>query len=313
MAGARQGRYKITNWAQYNRALVNRGSITLWLSPEVVAAWNHANRQVKRGRPFVFSDAAIECILTLREVFHLPYRQTEGFVGSLMNTAGLGLRVPTYTALAKRAANLDVRVCVSNRRGPLHMVVDSTGFKVFGEGEWKVRVHGKGKRRTWVKLHIGVDADTHEIVTTVVTGAGGHDADQVGEMLTQTHRPVATFRADGAYDKWKVYEALAARGAQPIIPPQKNARIKRHGNSSQPRLPRDQAIRRIRQVGRAVWKKEVGYHRRSLGETAMYRLKTIFGDELPNRRPPTQKAQCLLRCKALNRFTQLGMPKAEWV
>jgi DDE family transposase len=312
MVGVRKSAYKVTNWAKYNEALVNRGSITLWLDEEALASWEHDNDEVKRGRPFTYSDTAIECLLTLREVFQLPYRQTEGLAKSLVRLMQVNIPVPDFTSLAKRAPTLTIDLSVSRRGGPIDIVVDSTGLKVFGEGEWKTRKYGAGKRRTWRKLHLAINPATQEIEAELLTENSGHDADQVPELLEQVPGQIKTFRGDGAYDKWKVYATLATRGIEPIIPPQHNAKIKQHGNTSAEPLPRDTAIRQIRRLGRSAWKKEVGYHVRSLGETAMFRMKTIFGSLLKNRVLPNQQTEVRVRCKIQNRLTQLGLPDFKW-
>ena len=312
MGTKRELGYKITNWREYNESLVNRGDITVWFNEDAVESWEHLNDSTKVGRPFTYSDTAIECLLTIRELFKLPYRQTEGFGRSLAELLGAQIAIPDFTSLAKRAAKLKLALRVFSRRGPIDIVVDSTGMKVFGEGEWKMRTHGKSKRRTWRKVHLTVDPQTHEIIAEVLTENSGHDADQVESMLKQIDQPIETCYGDGSYDKWKVYDVLKAEGIAAVIPPQHNARIKQHGNSSQEPLPRDQAIRGIRQLGRRGWKREVDYHRRSLGETAMFRLKQTFGDKLKNRNLETQRTESRLRCKILNRFTKLGMPCFEW-
>ena len=304
--------YKITNWKKYNASLVQRGSITFWFDEDVVRQWSHLNDTPKVGRPYSFSDIAIECLLTLRELFHLPYRQTEGLARSLAQLMGVSLPIPDYTSLAKRAAKLNVSLSVAKRKGSIDVVVDSTGLKVFGEGEWKTRQHGKSKRRTWRKLHLVVNPQTQEIVAEVLTENSSHDADQVPDLLDQVSQPVAAFYGDGGYDKWKVYRELADHGIQPIIPPQHNAKIKQHGNSADPPLPRDEAIRGIRLQGRKEWKRQIGYHRRSLAETAVHRFKTIFGGALKNRLLQNQRTESRLRCRILNRFTQLGLPAFVW-
>jgi hypothetical protein len=312
MAGQRKGVYEITNWSKYNESLVNRGSVTFWFDEDILADWMHANEETKNGRPFVYSDTAIECLLTLRELFRLPYRQTEGFARSLVTLMNAEIPIPDYTSLAKRASKLTIDLGVSNRKGPIDIVVDSTGLKVFGEGEWKMRTHGKSKRRTWRKLHLAVNPDTQEIEAEVLTENSGHDSDQVHELLEQIPNDIETFYGDGSYDKWKVYDELSTKGSDAIVPPQHNAKIKQHGNSTAPPLPRDEAIRRIRGVGRRKWKEEVGYHCRSLAETAMFRIKTIFGGVLKNRALPNQQTEARLRCKILNKFTQRGMPAFAW-
>jgi hypothetical protein len=313
MMGAKQKLgYKITNWRKYNESLVSRGDITVWFSEDAIESWEHPNAGTKVGRPFIYSDTAIECLLTIRELLKLPYRQTEGFGRSLAKLLGVEIDIPDFTSLAKRAAKLKPILRVFSKRGPIEIVVDSTGMKVFGEGEWKTRTHGKSKRRTWRKVHLTVDPDTHEIVAEVLTENSGHDADQVEPMLAQINQPIEACYGDGAYDQWKVYGTLETRGIEPVIPPQHNAKIKQHGNSSQESLPRDEAIRGIRRLGRKGWKREVGYHRRSLGETAMFRLKQTFGDRLKNRKLDTQRTESRIRCKILNRFVKLGMPQFEW-
>ena len=312
MTATVQAQYKITNWRTYNESLVQRGDITFWFDEDVIDAWEHDNDDPKVGRPFTYSDMAVECLLALRELFRLPYRQTEGLGRSLVKLMQVDVAIPDFSSLAKRAAKLSVSLSVTARKGPIDVVVDSTGLKVFGEGEWKMRKHGKSKRRTWRKLHLTVNPDTQEIEAEVLTENSGHDADQVDELLDQVNGPVDAFYGDGAYDQWKVYDSLSERAMQPIIPPRRNAKIKQHGNAHQTPLVRDEAIRSIRQVGRKQWKKDIGYHRRSLAETAMYRMKCCFGDKLKNRKLPNQRAEVRIRCKILNRFTQLGMPRFEW-
>lgn len=304
--------YKVTNWREYNESLVLRGDITFWFSEDVIDAWEHENDEPKMGRPFTYSDTAIECLLVLRELFRLPYRQTEGLGRSLVKLMQIELAIPDFTSLAKRAAKLRVSLDVVRCQGPIDVVVDSTGLKVFGEGEWKMRKHGKSKRRTWRKLHLVVNPLTQEIEAEALTENSEHDADQVEGLLDQTQGPVNAFYGDGAYDQWKVYDGLAERDVQPVIPPRRNAKIKQHGNSSQPPLARDEAIRAIRREGRKSWKVSVGYHCRSLAETAMYRMKVSFGSLLQNRSFSNQRTEARLRSKILNHFTHLGLPQFEW-
>lgn len=192
MAGTRKGTYKITNWRNYNESLVQRGSITFWFSEEALAEWNHANRRPSVGHPFVYGDRAIESLLALRELFRLPYRQTEGLARSLARLMGVDVAIPDFTSLSKRAGALRISLDVSKHAGPIDVVVDSTGLKVFGEGEWKVRAHGKSKRRTWRKLHLVVNPATQEIEAEVLTENSGHDA----ESSRSFHR-VATRRSSG--------------------------------------------------------------------------------------------------------------------
>jgi hypothetical protein len=300
--------YRLRNWKQYNSALVQRGSLTLWVSDEVITIWRNTDNTGKPGRPRTYSDTAVLCMATLKEVYHLPLRATKGLMQSVIKLLGLDLPVMDYSQLSRRCAVLEVVLPRRRNNEPLHMVVDSTGVKVFGEGEWKVRQHGYSKRRTWRKLHIGADETTGEIIAAVVTTNNVADSQVVEDLLEQVADEIEQVSADGAYDKRNCYEAIGKRKAKAAIPPRRNARIWQHGNSKQERLMRDENLRQIRQVGRKQWKQEVGYHRRSLAETQMFRVKTIFGDRVSARQFDGQVTQVLVRCAALNRMTHLGMP-----
>jgi hypothetical protein len=303
---AKKAVYRIRNWRDYNEALVRRGSLTVWVDQESLDAWNYRG-PTRWGAQYVYSDAAIQCLLTLRAAFHLPLRATQGLGRSIFELMGLALDVPHYSTLSRRAVELRVDLARKGK-GPLHLVLDSTGLKVYGEGEWKVRKHGYSRRRTWRKLHLAVDANSHEIQAVMVTEAKVDDAEMVDHLLKPIDRPVASAAADGAYDKRKVYRVLEPLGARILIPPRSNARIWRHGNASGPPLPRDENLRHIRRVGRKAWKQEVGYHIRSLAETGMFRMKVIFGGHLAGRRPECQVTEGAIRGRALNIMTRLGMP-----
>jgi len=301
--------YRIRNWKQYNQALVNRGSLTLWVDPATLRAWRYQG-PAQQGAQYRYSDTAIQCVLTLRAVYHLPLRATEGFARSIFGLMGLDLDVPDYSTLCRRAKALQITL-PKVAEGPLHLVIDSTGLKVYGEGEWKVRQHGYSKRRTWIKLHLAIDPESHEIRAAMVSDPGVTDAEAMPDLLEQEEGRVEAVEADGAFDRRGVYEALERRGARAIIPPRRDAKIIRHGNSSGPRLARDEDLRRIRRIGRAAWKEESGYHRRSLAETAMFRMKTIFGGGVASRRPHQQAKEVGIRCRALNIRTHQGMPVSE--
>jgi hypothetical protein len=304
--------YRVRNWAAYNRSLIQRGSLTVWISQEVLETW-HPEPEGPRpvGGQVRYSDRAIECMLTLRAVFHLPYRQTEGFGQSVMDLLEVNVTVPDYTTLCKRSADLPVTLPTSCLDEGKHIVVDSTGLKIYGEGEWKVRQHGYSQRRTWRKLHLSVDEATQEIQAVVLTEAGVDDAEAGRQLLNDTAGPIQQVSGDGTYDKRKFYQAATARQVDQIaVPPQRNARIWQHGNSKKTPLPRDENLRRIRRVGRKRWKQESGYHRRSLAETAVFRFKIIFGDTLRARTLLRQGTEARIKCAALNRMTQLGMPES---
>jgi hypothetical protein len=295
------------DWSAYNRALIERGSLTIWVDEGALSRWSGEKDPTKRGRPFVYGDAAVELVLTLREVYHLPLRAAQGFAGSILKALGLGLPVPHYSTLSRRAPGLGIDLGASPSPEPRVILLDSTGLKVFGEGEWKVRKHGYSKRRTWRKLHLAIDARTQEVVACRTTESGATDASQAEGLLDEVDEEVDSAKADGAYDQKPVYEALARRNAVPVIPPRKNAKIHRHGNSSGPRDARDENLRGVRRHGRKGWKKRVGYHERSLAETAMFRFKALLGERLRHRNLESQAAESRIRCRVLNRITRLGL------
>jgi len=303
-----KSKYHLHNWNEYNESLVNRGSLTFWLSEDVVLAWNNQARSNKRGRPKAYDETAILTMTILQEIYHLPLRQSEGFLRSIFELMKLDLPVPDYSTLCRRRAALEIELPTRRRDEPLHVVIDSTGIKVFGEGEWKVRQHGYSYRRTWRKLHLGVDESSGEIVAVVVTTNDYADGQVLPELLDQVPAEIDQVSGDGAYDKRNCYKAIKQHQAKAVIPPRRNAKIWRHGNTRKERLARDQNLRRIRKVGRAAWKKETGYHRRSLAETTAFRIKSIFGRQVSARSFNGQAAQLLIRCATLNRMTQLGMP-----
>jgi IS5 family transposase len=310
-------RYRTRNWSEYNASLVRRGSLTLWIDKSVEDGWVNEELSGRRGASKTYSDNAIEMTLMLKVVYGLPLRATQGLLASLLKLMQLEhLPVPDYTTLCRRQQTLEVAVSRGAAGEAIHVVVDSTGCKIFGEGEWKVRQHGYSKRRTWRKLHVAVNEATGEIVGAVVSSNDVADSAALPELLEQVEGPISQISADGTYDKRRCYDTIRQRQGEqeePItisIPPQKNARIWQHGNTKQERLARDQNLRRIRQVGRQQWKEEIGYHRRSLVETAMFRLKTIFGNKLSARTFDSQATEAFIRCVALNKMTALGMPES---
>ena len=302
--------YRVKNWSDYDKALVERGSITFWISADFEKTWMHTGKK-QRGSQFDYSDQAILVMLTVKEVVHLTNRGVEGFVRSIFQMMKINLPVPDHTTVSTRGKNLKVNL-PKKANQKLNIVMDSTGLKIYGEGEWKVRQHGVSKRRTWRKLHIGANPEDGEIQAVILTENSVSDDAAVGTLLKQIEQEIEQFAGDGAYDKRKVYDALNAHSpdVKVLIPPRKNARIWKHGNTKTERLKRDENLRSIRKHGRKEWKKNSGYHIRSLSETVMFRLKTIFGDKLSARLLETQTTQALVRCAALNRMTHLGMPQS---
>lgn len=305
--------YRVKNWSEYEKALVQRGSIAFWLSNDIEQSWLY-NGEKQRGSQFDYSDKAIEIMLTLKEVFHLTNRSVEGFVRSLFVMMKIELPVPDHSTLSRRGKTLKVKL-PKKASGSLNLVLDSTGLKIYGEGEWKVRKHGYSKRRTWRKLHLGAEPESGEIQAMLLTENSVSDDAVVKKLLEQIEQTLLACAADGAYDKRKVYDALNKHSSEIeiLVPPRKNARIWQHGNSKAEPLKRDENLRYIRKHGRQHWKEDSGYHMRSLVETTMFRLKTIFGDELSARLLETQTTQALIRCLALNKMTHLEMPDSYLV
>jgi hypothetical protein len=273
-------------------------------------AWN----ALPSGRPGGqrrYSDLAIVTALTLRTVFHLPLRQTEGFVASLIRLMGLALKTPDHTTLSRRHRDVEVPRLPRDQDGALHLVIDSTGLKMFGDGEWKVHKHKSSKkRRSWRKLHLGIDGDGC-IIASALTDSSSDDAYVGLSILEQIEGTITQFAADGAYDKRPMYEALAASGAADIrivIPPKKTATVE--SRATGPWCQRNEAIERIEAVGRRQWRKESGAHRQAQAENGMYRYKRIIGDRLRAQHCETQKREALIAVHVINRMTALGMPES---
>jgi IS5 family transposase len=302
--------YRIRNWKEYDAALKQRGSITFWVSEDVIEQWNNTEKTGKRGASNEYSDLAIATMATVKSLFHLAGRQTEGFLESLFSLMHIELKAPDHSTLSRRLGKLSVTLPVVPKDKAVHVVVDSTGVKVYGEGEWKARQHGVSKRRTWRKLHLGVDEKTGEILAAVVTTNDYHDSEVLPDLLEQISADIEQVSGDGAYDTFDCYDEIERRQAKGVIPPRKDAKIHQHGNRKAPPHPRDKNLRCIRKVGRKRWKQESNYHRRSIAETTMFRFKVIFGGKLRSRKFDNQAVELFLQCTALNRMIQLGKPES---
>ena len=298
-------RYRVTNWPEYDRALVNRGDLTLWISPGAIKAWN-AKPSGCRGAPCKYSDLAIETALTIRLLFHLPLRQTEGFLRSLFELMGLGLDVPDHTTLSRRGSTLKVNLGVLQSKKPMHLIIDSSGLSIVGEGEWAAAKHGGGGKRGWRKLHLGVDADGR-IQTQVLTKSNVDDVTTGIKIINATKGKLTRVTADAAYDAVGFYEAAGARGARVVVPPIAKASVTGRGPRS---AERDRTIRRVEKLGRREWKKQAGYHRQGTVENAFFRFKAILGGRLHARGLSAQKAEVAIGCKILNRLLDCGRPKS---
>lgn len=307
--------YRIRNWRNYNQSLVNRGRINFWFNEDCIEHWTQTERTGKRGRPQKYNDIVIECGLTLKALFNLNFRSTEGFIGSLIEIMDLDLPVPDYSLLCKRQKSLSVNLRQSAPKGEtINIVVDTTGLKIYGEGEWKVRQRGYTKRRVWRKLHVALNADSQEIEAFELTELGVQDCAGLSLLVKNIDKAIESVIGDGAYDRLPCYMEGKQKGFEMIAPPQRNASTTQERGDKLSKLKksylqgRDEAIKEVREKGRAEWKVAVGYHKRSLAETVMYRIKTLLGPKLSTRKLENQKIEAAVWCKIINEMTKLGMP-----
>ena len=299
-------------------SLKRRGSLTIWFDPEM--SWAAAPTG-KRGRQPVYSGEedqktvrgtvfptnAIQTCLTMKVLFGMALRQTTGFVESLLRLIGLDWEVPDFSTLSRRQKTLTVNIPFRGSQGPLHLLIDSTGIKVEGEGEWNARKHGGSKRRVWRKIHIGIDEQTLEIRAAEFTSSDVGDAPMLPQLLDQIppDQEIASVTADGAYDTRKCHDAIAERGAVAVIPPRRNAKPWKAVTAGA--VARNEALRASKYLGRALWRRWSGYHRRSRVETKMHCVK-LLGQRLMARDFDRQVAEFQVRVAVLNGFTALGIP-----
>jgi len=301
---------KVTNWPAYNASLRQRGSLTIWFSDEAIANWRAAPRTTPGGQAW-YSPLAILTALTLRTVFRLALRQTEGLIASIIGLLGLSLAVPTFSTLSRRAETVEVPPLHADKdvdREPLHLLVDSTGLKLCGAGEWLVEKHGTRRRRSWRKLHISIDAGTGEIVAATLTTKDVDDASEVGSLLDQVDGPLASFTADGAYDQDSVYDAAIERDPEVavIVPPRSTAALSEMSETEP--TQRDRHLHEIAAKGRIGWQKASGYNTRSRVEAAVGRYEQVIGDGLRFRKDGRRAAEVAIAVHVLNRMLELGRP-----
>lgn len=309
-----QKAYRVRNWKDYNKSLVQRGSLTFWFSADVVKSepgkkhGSHGNQK--------YSDMIILCSLTLRQLFRLTLRATEGMMQSMLTLMKLTVCAPDYSTLCRRGKTLPVNLGVKQTLRARHILVDSTGIQVIGEGEWKKFRHGESRRQVWRKLHIAMDAEDHTILSATMTDSVRLDGNYLPGLLHQIKGPIEQITGDGAYDKKNCYQVAYERGAIPVFPPQHDACLQRNKHKKDPALQaRDAAIVTI---GRGIdrdqrlreWKRVHNYHRRSLIETMMSRMKSLFGDQMRSRTFENQRTDLLIRCYAINRINELGLSES---
>ena len=299
---------KVMNWREYDASLRQRGSLTVWFTDDAIEGWRAQPRTTQGGQPS-YSSLAILTALTLKAVFRLGLRQTEGLIGSVIALLGLDLAVPDHSTLCRRAETLEVPRPKPRRDGePLHLLVDSTGLKLCGAGEWLVEKHGTKTRRSWRKLHIGLDAETGQIVAATLSSKEVDDGAEVGPLLDQVAASVSSFTADGAYDQEGVSAAVAERypEAAIIVPPRSTAVPSKTAETAP--TQRDRHLQAIAEHGRAAWQRASGYTKRSRVEAAMSRFKRVIGDGLRSRMDRRRATEVDVAVHALNRMLASGRP-----
>ncbi len=305
-------KFKVTNWAEYEAGLRGRGSLTLWITPEALAGWAAPRRKTRGGQP-LSSDLAIETTLMLGMVFGLRLRQSEGLLSSVLDMMGLDLPVPDHTTLSRRARTWKPSTRSNDRQhvadGHIHVLVDSTGLKIYGAGQWLEEKHGAKSRRGWRKLHLAVDADSGEIIAHSLTDQEAGNASQLEQLLDQIDGEIGQFTADGAYDGEPSYDAVLRHsvGAKVVIPPRSNAVERPNAQAS---CQRDDHIASMRIDGRLKWQTSSGYGKRALAETAMGRYKDIIGPRLRARSFAAQQTEAAIGIAILNRMLACGRPKS---
>lgn len=299
-------KYRVNNWAEYDRALVHRGDIALWISEEAISSWKPAPSGLRGGQR-KFSDHAIETALALRLVFGLPLRQAEGFLRSILSLMGVALESPDHTTLSRRSQSLNVNLHRIAGDNPIHLIVDSTGLSIVGEGEWAAAKHGGRGRRGWKKLHLGVDRKG-VIIAQSLTHGSADDATAALDLIDSIEGDIESLTADAAYDTLAIYAASAARDAKVVVPPSRSATQSRQRRS--PSSARDNTIMRVQEIGRRQWKKKSGYHLQARVENTFFRYKTIIGPRLRARHSESQKAEAMIACNILNTMIALGGPKS---
>jgi Transposase DDE domain len=300
-------RYRVRNWPEYDAALRWRGSLTVWFTDEAITAWRAEPRTTPGGQPYS-SALAITTALTLGAVFSLALWQTEGLIGSVIALLGLALTVPDHSTMCRRSKKLELPPLRRSGTGPLHLLVDSTGLKLGGAGEWLVEKHRTSRHRSWRTLHIGIDAGSGEIVAIELTEKDVDDAERTGALLDKITDPVVSFTADGAYDQDRVYQAVAELhpDAAIIVPPRSTAALGASAGTAPRR--RDQHIQEIAGHRRMGWQKSSGYNVRAKVEAAIGRYKRVIGAALRSRTDETQATEVAIAAAALNRMLEFGRP-----
>ncbi len=292
----------MTNWPQHNKSLINSGLLTFWVDAEAMSNWFHHDHHGRRGRRQLYTDQTICTFLMLKGIFSHTMRATQGLLDTLFELMNVPLCAPDYSCVSKRARLVTVVYRQPPKERITDLVIDSTGVKVFGEGEWKVRKHGAEKRQVWRKLHLAVDPVTHDIVAAEVSLENVHDAEVLPTLLKPLRRKLGRVYADGAYDSKASHQLISRKRATACIPPRKNAGRWEKGH------PRNEAVLVMRKEGLAHWRKISEYHGRSLAETAMYRFKQLLVGKMSLRNYNGQVGEVMAYLSAINKLNTLGLP-----
>ena len=306
----RKQKYKVSNWHDYNNALRNRGKIELWIASDIADAWYEKDRVYNgTGTPKKFSDFSILICHEIRQVFHLPLRQTQGFIDSIFSARQLDLVAPDYSCLSKRLSILNIKTPRYKETNAIDdevisIAIDSTGLKHFGRGEWHQEKHKVSGKRSWRKLHIAVD-NKHIIHASDLTDRFSADCKSVETLAKQIDTPVDHMTADGAYDTNSVYQTLSNyfSNSDIVIPPDSDA-VYNKGNHAQ----RNRNLQEIKTFGRMIWQRVRNYGRRNYSELCIQRYKKILGNQMRARELARQKNEAVIGCGILNKMTNLGMP-----
>ncbi len=216
-------RYRTTNWKSDNDALRRRGPLLIWLDRDIV--WL-APKGGRNGRPPVFIDAAIQFCLMLKVQFGLPLGQTTGLVASILSMAGLDWPAPDFSTLSRLQKTISVQIKQRRAPGPLNFLVDSTGIKFLGDGEWLARKHGTHRRHQYRNAHLAMDTATSDICTVEFTSSDKGDSPVLPHLLDQIppDEQIGTVSGDGAFDTRRCHTAILERGGAAVIPIRKNER-----------------------------------------------------------------------------------------
>ena len=310
-------KYRLRNWPLYNKALIQRGQLIFMIIDNINEFWleNQQKDKLPGGQPLC-TDKSIEICLQIRACMKSPLRQTQGFIEGLFECCGIDLPVPHYTLLSKRAEELKIPIRQFKRTEKIdlpsetkRLTIDSTGLKIYGEGEWANEKHKTKIRRQWMKAHIGI-SENGDVLAAELTSNSNGDAPTASVLLSQIQGHIDEFQGDGAYDSAPLHNELETKwpGIKITTSPREDAVLS--PNAARDPTHRDLHILKIQEKGRDAWQAISGYNKRNLVENTMYRYKTIFGGKLKSRKTKNQEVEFKINCNLLNKMNSLGMPDA---